>query len=177
MPSRTERADHLDSEVDVARSVDDVDLAVLPLGVGGGGGDGDAALALPLHVVHGGRAVVDFADLVDAAGVEEDAFGRGRLARVDVRGDADVADFGQRVMTGMATGFLKGLPAVVGGASRPRPSCGRLRASSRPSLRGEDELLAKRSAMALPVFPRAVSRIQLMAMAWPRSGRTSMGTW
>ena len=88
---------HLDGEVDVPRSVEDVDAvlgeaAVHPLPETGGrrGGNGDAALLLLLHVVHHGRAVVDLADLVRDAGVKQDALGRGRLPRVDVRGDADV---------------------------------------------------------------------------------------
>ena len=38
-----------------------------------------------------GRAVVDFTDLVVHAGVVQDALGRGGLAGVDVRGNADVA--------------------------------------------------------------------------------------
>ena len=53
-------------------------------------GDRDAALLLLLHVVHDGRAVVHFADLVRHAGIEQDALGRRGLARVDVRGDPDV---------------------------------------------------------------------------------------
>jgi hypothetical protein len=39
--------------------------------------------------VHGGGAVVDFADLVGHAGVIEDALGGRGLAGVDVRHDAD----------------------------------------------------------------------------------------
>jgi hypothetical protein len=65
---------------------------LLPLERGGGGGDGDAALTLLLHPVHLGGAVVDLADLVDAAGVEQEALGHGGLAGVDVGDDADVAD-------------------------------------------------------------------------------------
>ena len=57
----------------------------------GGRGDRDPALALLLHPVGHRGALVDLAHLVDGAGVEEDALGRGRLAGVDVRGDADVA--------------------------------------------------------------------------------------
>jgi hypothetical protein len=81
----------------VPRGIEDVDAvlgeaAVHPLPEAGSGGrrDGDAALLFLLHVVHDGRAVVDLADLVRDAGVEKDALGRGRLPRVDVRGDADV---------------------------------------------------------------------------------------
>src|SRR6266568_2227213 len=82
---------HLDREVDVAGGVDDVDAVLTPEGGGGGGGDGDAPLALLLHPVHDGGALMDFANLVRDAGVEKDALGRGRLAGIDVRHDADVS--------------------------------------------------------------------------------------
>ena len=81
----------LDGEVDVAGRVDDVDLAVAPLRGGRGRRDRDAALLLLDHVVHHRGAFVHLADLVGAAGVEEDALGRGGLARVDVGHDPDVA--------------------------------------------------------------------------------------
>ena len=55
-----------------------------------GGGDRDAALLLLLHPVHDGGAVVDLADLVRDARVEQDALGRRRLAGIDVRHDADI---------------------------------------------------------------------------------------
>ena len=95
-----ERALHLGREVHVTGGVDDVDAMVdvremaflgLPAGGDGGRGDRDATLALLLHPVGGGGAVMDFAHLVHHAGVEEDALRGGRLAGVDVRGDADVA--------------------------------------------------------------------------------------
>jgi hypothetical protein len=56
----------------------------LPEAGGRGRGDGDAALLLLLHPVHGGGAVVHFADLVIDAGVEQDALGRRGLAGIDV---------------------------------------------------------------------------------------------
>ena len=65
----------------------------VPRAGGGSGGDGDAALLLLLHPVHGGGAFVHFADAVVHAGVEQDALGGRRLARVDVGHDADVAAF------------------------------------------------------------------------------------
>src|SRR5690606_16206745 len=55
-----------------------------------GGGDGDPPLLLLLHPVHGGRAVMDLADLVALPRVVEDALGRGRLPGIDVGHDADV---------------------------------------------------------------------------------------
>ena len=96
-----EAALHLDGEVDVARGVDDVDLVAVPEARGGSGGDGDPPLLLLLHPVHGGGAVVHLTDLVADAGVVENALGRRRLAGVDVRHDADVADLrevGQHVL-------------------------------------------------------------------------------
>ena len=86
---------HLDGEVDVPRRVDDLDQVVAPVRLGDRRGDGDAVALLLGHVVHVGGAVVDLADLVQGAGVEEDAFGQGRLAGVDVCGDADVPDLAE----------------------------------------------------------------------------------
>ncbi len=105
---------HLDGEVHVPGRVYNVDavllgdaavdalagaLAVLarafdaaPEDGGRGRGDGDAALALLGHPVHHGVAVVDLAQLVGEARVEQDALGRRRLAGIDVGHDADVSD-------------------------------------------------------------------------------------
>jgi hypothetical protein len=52
--------------------------------------DRDAALAFLLHPVGHGRAFVHLTDLVDHAGVKQNALGQRRLAGIDVRGDADV---------------------------------------------------------------------------------------
>src|SRR5690606_31454820 len=98
---------HLNSEVDVAGRVDDVEpvlgaLAILGLPETGrrGGGNGDAPLLLLLHPVHGGGALMGLADLVVFTGVEQDPLGRGGLAGVDVRHDAEVAI----ALDGMAAG-------------------------------------------------------------------------
>ncbi len=82
----------LDVEVDMAGRVDDVDAVVLPLARHRGGGDGDPPLPLLLHVVGGGVAVMHLPDAVRDAGVIQDALRRRGFARVDMRGDADVAD-------------------------------------------------------------------------------------
>ena len=79
-------------EIDVPGSVNDVDLVLAPKASRGGGRNGDAALLLLLHVVHGGGAVVYLAHAMQPPGVVEDAFGRGGLAGIDMRGNTDVAE-------------------------------------------------------------------------------------
>src|SRR5262249_53896614 len=54
-----------------------------------------ALFALEIHRVHLGADAVltaDLVDLVDAARIEEDALGQGRLARVDVRRNSDITN-------------------------------------------------------------------------------------
>jgi hypothetical protein len=66
---------------------------MLPKAGSGRGSNGDAALLLLNHPVHGGRALMDFTDLIKLAGVKEDAFGQRGFAGINVRHDADVAVF------------------------------------------------------------------------------------
>ena len=87
-----------DGEVDVPGGVDDVEAVLRQRHVHarpergrGSGRDRDAALLLLLHPVHRRGTFVHFADLVVDAGVEQDAFGRGRLAGIDVGHDAEIA--------------------------------------------------------------------------------------
>ena len=92
-----ERPLDLGREVDVPRSVDDVDrdrlaASVLPAAGDRRRDDRDAPLALLLQIVGGGVALVDVSHPVDLAGVIEDPFRGGGLAGVDVGDDADVAD-------------------------------------------------------------------------------------
>src|SRR5690606_33956185 len=93
-----QRTLHFNGEVDVPGGVDDVEAVfrqglvhALPERGGGSGLDRDATLLLLLHPVHGGRAIVRLAQLVVLAGVEQDTFGRGGLAGIDVGHDAEVA--------------------------------------------------------------------------------------
>ena len=58
----------------------------------------DAALPLLLHPVGGGLALVHLTNLVLGAGVEKDALGHGRLARIDVGDDAEVAHLLKRIV-------------------------------------------------------------------------------
>ena len=95
---------HFRREIDVTRRINDVDalldalenfinasfLALRPRAGRRRRRYGDAALALLFHPVRHGRAFVHFADLVDHAGVKQNAFGQRRFACIDVRGDPDV---------------------------------------------------------------------------------------
>src|SRR5512139_3574435 len=88
----------LNGKIHVTRGVDDVDamlgvLAIHPLPEAGGGrrGNGNTALTLLLHPVHGGRAIMDFADLVRHTRVKQDALGGGGLASVNMARNADIA--------------------------------------------------------------------------------------
>src|SRR5665647_1336318 len=90
---------HFHGEVHVPGRVDDVDLRVAPGNGSRGGRDSDAAFLLLGHPVHHRRALVHFTDLVGLAGVVQDALGGGRLARVDVGHDADVACVLRRILS------------------------------------------------------------------------------
>ncbi len=71
-------------EIDMAGSVDDVNLVLSPVACRGGTCYRDAPVLLLLHPVHRCFAVVDFAYAVVLSRVEEDSLRRGRLARVDM---------------------------------------------------------------------------------------------
>ena len=99
-------------EVDVSRCIDDVNpmsetfevlvkTLVLLLGPEGGHrrrGDGDAALLFLFHPVGDSVAVIDVADLVDQACVEENSLGRCGLARIDVGANTKVTSALQWVL-------------------------------------------------------------------------------
>ena len=55
------------------------------------GRDRNTTFLFLLHPVHGGVAIVDFADLVGLTGVIQNALGGRRLTGIDVRHDADIA--------------------------------------------------------------------------------------
>ena len=78
-------------KVHVAGRVDDVETIALPDTGGGGGRNGDAALLFLDHPVHGRGALVDFAQLVRLARVEQNALAGRRLAGVDVRHDPEIS--------------------------------------------------------------------------------------
>ena len=79
----------------MAGRIDDVDPVPGPLGGRCGGADGDPALTLEIHEIHHRRAVVYVADLVCAAGEEQNALGHRRLAGVDMGYEPYVSDLTQ----------------------------------------------------------------------------------
>ncbi len=55
---------HFDSEVNVSRSINDIDGVSFPCALGCSGSDGDTAFLFLLHEVHGSAAVVGFTDFM-----------------------------------------------------------------------------------------------------------------
>src|SRR5262249_38618946 len=101
-----------------------------------------AALLLLLHPVHGGRAIVDFADLVALPRVVEDTLGRGRLTGIDVGHDADIPIELER---GMSCHRALSQRYMVSGRAAHQPikkrgdqpgSCPRYRSAPRPGRPG-----------------------------------------
>ena len=117
-----QRAFNFNGEVNVAGGVDDVDAAVFPEAGGGGRGNGDAAFLFLLHPVHGGGAVVRFANLVVNAGIKKNTFGGGSLACVNMGHNADIALF--VYSNGAGHGVSSILRMRCGAKPTPLP-CGR----------------------------------------------------
>src|SRR5262249_8258838 len=105
-----QRAFHLDSEIDVAGRIDDVEALAVPERGGRGGSDSDAALLLLLHPVHGRGAFMHLAHFVAFAGVIEDALGGRGFPGIDMRHDAEIAI----VLDGVAAGHGDQSFAVAG---------------------------------------------------------------
>ena len=97
---------HFSGEIDVARRVDDIDGAILPLAGGRSRGNGDAPLLLLLHPIHHRRTFVDFANLIGTARVIENALRGCGFPGINVRHDADIAHFLECYCTGHKTSSL-----------------------------------------------------------------------
>src|SRR5262249_11527362 len=113
-------------EARVARRVDEVDLAVLPLEVTQRARQGHGPLLLVLVPVRARGALVDAADPSRLPGLEEQRLDERRLPDAAVAGDGDVAD-------------LRGL----GGSHTGRVLLGSLRAASYPCRRGRFAVLRR----------------------------------
>ena len=90
-----QRTFHLDSKVNVSRSVDKIDFVffttVLPESSGSGRSNSDTALLFLLHPVHGGGTVMHLANLMCQTGIEKYTFRSSGLAGIDVGHDADIS--------------------------------------------------------------------------------------
>ena len=138
---------NLNSEVNVARGVDDVDtmtvlleesrivlsLGMAPIAGGSSRGDGDTTLLLLFHPVHRSSAIMNFTDLMVNTGVVQDTLGGGGLTCVDVGHDTDVTGHLQRYISRRSHG-LNLLRQLINNDSGqkpcwPQPSCAYPRAS------------------------------------------------
>ena len=104
----------LNSEVHVARGVDDVDavtvllecnrillgLRVAPVAGGSSGSDGDTTLLLLNHPVHGSAAIMNFADLVVDTGVVQNTLGSSSFTSINVGHNADISRHLKRNFSG-----------------------------------------------------------------------------
>ena len=116
----TQRTLNLNSEVNVARSVDNVDavtillernrillgLGVRPVAGGSSRSNGDTTLLLLNHPVHGGAAIVDLTDLMVDTGVVQDTLGSGRLAGIDMSHNADISRHLKRNFSGCSLSLI-----------------------------------------------------------------------
>jgi hypothetical protein len=81
----------LDREVDVAGCVDQIERVVPPRNPGGGRADRDPALALGRHPVECAGALLHLAQRALHAAQIQHALRKRGFARIDVRGDAQIA--------------------------------------------------------------------------------------
>ena len=134
-----QRALHLNSEVHMARGVDNVDtvlvlgirlgivlrLSMRPVAGGSSRSNGNTTLLLLCHPVHRSRALVSFTDLVVNTGVVQDSLGGGGFTCVDVGHNANVSGHCQRNVS--SHGFKPPSTQISNGNVQrhglPRPSC------------------------------------------------------
>ena len=95
----TKRTLHLDGEINVSGSIDDIDTMSLPIARSSGRSDGDTALLLLDHPVHLRVSVLGIAHLVDLARIEQNSLGQSGLTRINVGHDTNISGILQRVFS------------------------------------------------------------------------------
>ena len=88
-----QRALNLNGEVNVTRSVNNVNTGITPVAGGGRRGDGYTSLLLLNHPVHGSSTLVSLTYLVVDTGVKQNTFGRSGFTGVNVSHDTDISGF------------------------------------------------------------------------------------
>ena len=89
---RRKRHVDLRAKIHMARSINKVEPSVLPLKMSDTALDGNAAFLFLGHVVHSGKAFLDFARAAHLARRKQYAFRKRRLARIYVGKDRNIAD-------------------------------------------------------------------------------------
>ena len=75
----------------MSRRIDDVNAVVPPYTCRCSRGNRNAALLFLFHPVHNSRSVMHFTDFVGGSCVEQNAFSRSGLTRIDVRHNANIS--------------------------------------------------------------------------------------
>ena len=87
----SQRSFNFDGEVNVSRSIDDVNSVAFPETSGSGRTNRYTSFLFLYHEVHRCGSVVNFAEFMSLSRVEKNTLGRSSLTRVDVRHDTDVS--------------------------------------------------------------------------------------
>src|SRR5206468_12774679 len=153
--------------------------------------DRNPALALLFHPIGHGRAFVHLPDLVDHAGIKQNALSQRRFAGIDVRGDADVPRPFERELAIWRVRIRRGLfpfhrrrrhNLYQRKCANARFACAILCVSSRFLIALPWPLAASliscasASAIRIPLRLSAYWTIQRVAREIWRAGATSMGT-
>ena len=92
----SQRAFHLNCKVNMARSINNINIHILPVTVGSCRLDSDSAFFFQLHGVHGRADTILAANLMngmDTLGIIENTLGKRCLTRIDMGTDSNITNF------------------------------------------------------------------------------------
>ena len=92
----TQRAFYFNGEVNVPRSINDIDAISFPMRCRSSRCDCNTTFLFLRHPVHRSCAIMNFADFMNTAGIEKDTFCCRGFTSIDVSHDANVSCFFQR---------------------------------------------------------------------------------